>query len=890
MKINRIVILFALVFAVVIAVTRMLIVDGGGVFLSLSSYADLVYSVIAEFLVGVLIGLVVLSINRTTCSVIAFLLLAGVVVLLDIVFFHYEAVFGRLPGADVLYYVTEIGHLESSLDANLPVVSVVVQFALVMACLFAAFHVLKKQSGKPGSRLTSLAGMFLIVTAAVLQSVPSFVPERYFWSSREPLIWLVQSGFIKKSYNLGELRLSSDDFGHFRELHLGENVMPPKDMSYPLCSTAERGSLTGNKRNLIVLILEGVTDEFLEVKINNRMVMPNLIKMVEENLYFKNTYAPGTKSVTALPAIFSGIPANPFNNYLWNDPPVSLTGFPGRLEKLGYKTAYFHGGDLSFERQRSYLKKAGFSTIYEYDSDIDHEVYAWGYDDGVMFDELRKWITEKEKQNVPYLASLFTLSTHDPYVLPPDWEPRFFSRDMLDEDSGSFNVNARIIESYAFLDHHLGKFYQWYLERKDDTILAIMADHAPHVMNDIENGNSNEMSFDVPLVIAGLSQKEIESYRSYTDRVGGLHDVPATLMALLNLPPHQCNLGVNLLQPEEDWPENRLVYSFGGDSLEQMHLWFDGEEVVFDRVRNEIGLPGKDPVKFTNSDEGSPPVQAARQYINNLFPVHYYLLAKDAYYPARDKRNEGITGLKEPIYVSHRGNIHGADSHMTENSRQALDQVIKSAFKWMEVDVQLTGDKKLVIHHDPYIEINGEKKPLSDLSLKQIREYPDYSGMLTLEQAVAEYSPRINMLIEIKDQINIHDLMHLSREVVRILKSRKQGKKVIVDSFSPYLVNSIKHDCDCEVGFDAAYRKSLDEGNFEYISEMNVDWVYLHHSVIDAATVATAHEYGLKVMAYTVNDQAIIDRWKQNHTMPDGIITDYEKIVSNNQYSWRKSQ
>ncbi|MCP4603194.1 MAG: sulfatase-like hydrolase/transferase [Proteobacteria bacterium] len=90
----------------------------------------------------------------------------------------------------------------------------------------------------------------------------------------------------------------------------------------------------------------------------------------------------------------------------------------------GYATAYFHGGSLDFERQRPFLKMLGFSELHELDLKSDTPVYGWGYADEEVFRQMRSWI-ETHKKTVgekPYFTTILTLSTHHPFILPPNWE------------------------------------------------------------------------------------------------------------------------------------------------------------------------------------------------------------------------------------------------------------------------------------------------------------------------------------------------------------------------------------------------------------------------------------------------------------------------------------
>ena len=873
MQHNRSIILFAVLYSVCLTSSRHFIILQQGWGKITGDYPlKVILGGITEFAIGLLLGGILFLIRRKGIANVFFLLFIGPVLLIEIASFHYEAVFGRLPASDLIFYFSELKHLSPSLAVNIPFYRVSLEVTLVMLILYYSIRSMRLHQTGTSPGWISLTAVCFLLLSVLIQSMPSLLPENYFWSARQPLLWLAQSHFVKESYKLEELQLTEDHFKVFRRLHGKAQDDPLLNPDYPLCTVQSPMGGKGNGRSVILLILEGVSREEMHGKYRGENIMPNLQRIADENLMFRSLYAPGTKSVTSLPAILSGVPGNPFNNYLWNSPAITMTGFPEKLNKLGYKTVYFHGGDLSFERQRIYLNEIGFKEIVEYDPGSNLPVFGWGYDDGVMFEKLEAWLTNGHKTGTKFLATLFTLSTHDPYTLPDNWQIRY------PDDTGMVHD---LVESYIYLDRQLGEFYDWYLLHGDNAILVITGDHAPHIINEGNITDNYEMRFDVPLIVAGLSKEELKQYKSYTDRMAGSNDIPATIMDLLELDSHSCDLGISLVQPDASWPENRVVYAFGGDTLERMHMWFNGQEIVFDRLRKQYRMANRDNRSIRTDSGNSASFEQAKAYVNTLFPVHYYLLQKNRYMIRTGGRElKSIQGLTQPIMISHRGNINGEQGAGLENSAAALDNVVASAFNWVEVDVQLTREGELVLFHDPSIVIGGEQKPILELTLRELRSIPEYADVLTLEQALEKYSDQINLLIEIKPQEHIQHLAHLSREVVRILSRQPDKQRFIVDSFHEYLASSIKNGCDCQVGFDSEYAKELTPEDLEYIAQMKVDWVYAHYSVITSQLIHTAHEYGLKVMAYTVNDANIIKGWKSAGLLPDGIITDYQSAIS----------
>lgn len=88
----------------------------------------------------------------------------------------------------------------------------------------------------------------------------------------------------------------------------------------------------------------------------------------------------------------------------------------------------------------------------------------------------------------------------------------------------------------------------------------------------------------------------------------------------------------------------------------------------------------------------------------------------------------------------------------------------------------------------------------------------------------------------------------------------------------------IKNRCeDCIVGFDAPFKRSLSVEDLKAIRMMDMDWVFVHYEVATPELIANAHEKGLRVMVYRVNDPQVMAQWGPEF-FPDGILTDYTRI------------
>lgn len=876
----RAIALFACAFASVITTLRLLIVLRGDQPVTAQYIAGLPISFCLAGFYGLLFGYLAARNRGGILRSLPIWIALTIVLLVNVVSFHYEAVFGRLPGVQLLFYVGQIRELSPSLHSNLPAGVVGLEMLVAVAVLLAAWCVIRRRP-HADIRVRTVWLWFGSLTLAIgISGTPGFLPDAMRWSSRDPLIWLAQSAFIAETYDLQKLKLSGSDFDRFLRLHGRADPGPVLDPAFPLCRPRPPAVHGPTGRSVIVLILEGVGQLELIGDFRGQPLMPNLRRIAGRSANFPHAVAPSTKSSQTLVALFSGLPPHPFGYYLWQTPLPNFDGLPRQLRDAGYDTVYFHGGDLAFERQRPYLRSAGFGEVQEYDRRRDLTSYGWGYDDATMFAELRRWIGRRKPEDPPYLAALFTLSTHDPYVLPGDWPPVFspVARQLRDsgkccEISGETDSVVAAAEAYRFLDAQIGEFYAWYEGLPDPPLLVMVGDHAPHLANDSAAGDG-ALRFDVVLILAGLGPGS-GTAGAARDRPVALHDVPVTLAELLGIRVHPCMVGTNLL--DED-PSPVMVYAAGPETMDQVQFWLGNSQYRYDRAadRYQVLRGGADP-------DGIRELESVRDFVEATFPVHYYMLVKNAYFPPPGAvHGPALSAVNVPLFAAHRGNLNGPSAPEVENSRAALDRAAASAVPWIEVDLQVTSDGIPVLLHDPVVSVSGAEFPVGELTLEELRALPATNGVLTLEEALSTYLPRKKLLIEPKPQSRLDVNSRFAQAIVSLL-ARHPVDRVVVDSFDEFLASSIKQQCGCDVGIDTPYREPLSDAQLDHYRRLDMDWIYVEHSVVDADLVRRAHARGLRVMSYTVNDPAVVDRWRAQGMLPDGIISDYEAIGA----AWR---
>jgi len=224
------------------------------------------------------------------------------------------------------------------------------------------------------------------------------------------------------------------------------------------------------KKNIMILIVESMGREytgFLNRDIKGyKGYTPFLDSLMQQSHTFVNAYANGRKSIDAMPSVLTSVPSlvQPF--VLSPYGADKLYGMGTILKKEGYKTAFFHGapnGSMAFD---AFVKLAGIDEYYgmtQYGNDADYDGY-WGIPDD-KFLQYTAQTLDTFKQ--PFMTTLFTLSSHHPFKLPPGYEGKF--------KGGPLEIHKVI----QYADYSLKHFFETASKKPwfNNTIFVITADH-----------------------------------------------------------------------------------------------------------------------------------------------------------------------------------------------------------------------------------------------------------------------------------------------------------------------------------------------------------------------------------------------------------------------------
>lgn len=229
-------------------------------------------------------------------------------------------------------------------------------------------------------------------------------------------------------------------------------------------------------RNVVIFVMESFSAEHsallrpdLYADKQQKGYTPFMDSLMRQSYTFYNMYANGRRSIQALPAVWASIPSykNPF--VLMPQAMAETRALPAILKDKGYRTMFFCGSDHGSMGFGAFARTTGIEHLY---SRQDYEK-VHGKDDfdgywGIWDEKFIGYMGEElQKSEKPFFATIFTLTSHHPFVVPEEYEGR------LPE---GLTPNHKCV---AYVDQAIGKFFARYENEAwfKNTIFVFVADH-----------------------------------------------------------------------------------------------------------------------------------------------------------------------------------------------------------------------------------------------------------------------------------------------------------------------------------------------------------------------------------------------------------------------------
>lgn len=344
-----------------------------------------------------------------------------------------------------------------------------------------------------------------------------------------------------------------------------------QELAY-IYSAHHKADTTNNfqRKNVVIFILESFGRENIGALNKDiegyKGFTPFLDSIINQSYTHKYSFANGRKSIEAMPSVTASMPSLVTSYILSHYSGNKINTLANTLAKKGYYSAFFHGAPNTSMGFKAFTTLAGFDDYFgkdEYNNDDDFDGY-WGIWDEEFFQFFaNKMDTFKE----PFLTTLFSVSSHHPYVLPEKYKGKF--------PEGNLELHRTI----GYTDFALRKFFEeakkmdWF----KNTIFVITADHAA-TFSDLKEYKTAQGYFAVPVIIY---EPTTENWRGFNDStVIQQIDIMPTILGYLKYDHDYIAFGSDIKKQNSEHFTVSYLENVYQATMDEYLLQYDEKEVV----------------------------------------------------------------------------------------------------------------------------------------------------------------------------------------------------------------------------------------------------------------------------------------------------------------------
>jgi phosphoglycerol transferase MdoB-like AlkP superfamily enzyme len=419
---------------------------------------------------------------------------------------------------------------------------------LLIAVLVAFWYLLKRLFARPAQagalrtgtlpKLVQVLSFLLVLTlimagvrGRLAQKSPLRVGTAYFCSDPflnqlglNPVFTFVKS--LSASSLGGAPLMNTDDAMQNVCRYLGATPASPQ---FPLARMVNPALNSGVRRNVVLVIMEGMSAALMSRYGNTKKLTPFLDSLAQRSYTFDRMYTAGIHTYNGIFSTLFSFPALYRYHPMKDVAMLRYNGMAWALRKHGYSTIFFTTHDGQFDNMEGFLRNNDFEeVISQKDYPAEEVKSTLGVPDDYLFrfavDEMNKLYGNGK----PFFAAFMTGSNHAPIVIPPYFTPT--ASDLLSQVVEYSDWSLRQLVA-------LSEKEAWF----DSTLFVFVADH----------GGAYAPVYDMPLSYHHspfiiYAPKALGAPRAFDQPTMQL-DVFPTVMGLLALPYVNNTLGVDAL-------------------------------------------------------------------------------------------------------------------------------------------------------------------------------------------------------------------------------------------------------------------------------------------------------------------------------------------------------
>ena len=451
----------------------------------------------------------------------------------------------------------------------------IIVFAITVSAMLLAFHLLWRKYGgdvfkrKGGNwqwlpLLILTSALFLPIRGGVTVSTMN-TGHAYFSSVQElnhaavnPLLSFMESVSHNEDFS-SQYRFMSD--AKARQIYHSMYRKPSADSLVSVLKPE------ANRPDVYIIMLESFSDTLTHVP----GVTPNINRLKHEALYFSRFYANSFRTDRGLVSVLQGYPA-PSTVSLMKFPrkTANMPSIASHLEKSGYDTYYYYGGDADFTNMRSFLVNQGFKHITEdIDFPVGERLSKWGVPDHLLFRRVEKELDIRSGHGKPCFTVIQTSSSHEPFDVP------------------YHRVADKVLNAFAYADSCVGGFIESLRKSRQwgNSLVIIVPDHLGAWPE--QPANFKPWRYHIPLIWTGgaISRPMV------IDTYGSQQDIAVTLLSQLGITHDDFPFSKDMLNVTA----NHFAFFLPNDGIGLVNdngaLIYDNKQqkVVYDKTKNKSG-------------------------------------------------------------------------------------------------------------------------------------------------------------------------------------------------------------------------------------------------------------------------------------------------------------
>lgn len=360
--------------------------------------------------------------------------------------------------------------------------------------------------------------------------------------------------------------------------------------------TRQISSFRPEKRaNVMVVMMKNMNSKYLESPYHE--LTPNLHKLAQKSLYFRNTYATGGRAARGVEAFTLSLPPVAGFSVMRSHSNQNIYNIGSIFKTKGYENKWIYGGYGFFEHMDEFFASNGFEIVdrSNWRKNDTHYANFWGAADEDIFNKAIREADSSFTNNKPFFTIMMTLSNHHPYTFP----------DGRIEPSSDNNKRHNAIK---YADFAIGEFIK-NIENKpwfDNTFFVFMSDQTS---SSSRKKDAKLEDYRVPLMIYApqfVKAKQIETKIS-------MIDAAPTLLGLLDFNYESRFYGQDALQSTY----KSRIFIGGYQNLGYMQ---DGVSVILSPAKQYTAIPTNANPKIVekNLNEAVAYYQQASDWIKSL--------------------------------------------------------------------------------------------------------------------------------------------------------------------------------------------------------------------------------------------------------------------------------